>query len=545
MRFSAIDRLPVRRGRCAPGRGPARALEALAFLALAAALAYGAAPPESRGAAPEVAQELAARVDPYVTAQLRRHGIPGAAVALVRGGEVELLSGYGVAGDGTHVGPDTRLLLGSVSKSITALVVMQLVDEGRLDLDAPVTRYLPWFRVAEPGFADRITLRDLLHHTSGLSSRTFIAAARLGPRATLEDLARALAAARPVAEPGTHFEYFNDNYNLLGYLVEVASGSSYADAVARRVFDPLGMTRTTADPGSVNDLAPGTVAAFGGALRLPQSLPRYGVPAGYIASTARDMTRYVRALLGRGSLDGVRVVSMRGALELFAGGAGAPGYGMGWMLGTDGGERRIEHGGANETYKAEVVLFPDARDAVVLLAPHDGLPAAYVAFPSLREGLVAFVRGRPPPPPVRSVRWVGVGVLAGLLVALLAGAWQVRWAGRWARRMARRHPLRAVSALAPHLVVPAAAALAVVLVARGVTGRGFHWTALLMVPDLALAGAVWVAGELAALLARAVALARLRTAVRAPGGGAVGEGRPAARAVAGPRRRARREPPTE
>ena len=117
-------------------------------------------------------QESVEVIDAYITDQMNELEIPGVAVGVVQGDQVIHLQGYGRADDsGRVMTPDTPFLIASLSKSITALGVMQLVEDGKLDLDAPVQTYLPWFRVADEDVSSQITVRHLLHQTSGFSER--------------------------------------------------------------------------------------------------------------------------------------------------------------------------------------------------------------------------------------------------------------------------------------------------------------------------------------------------------------------------------------
>ncbi len=114
-----------------------------------------------------------ATIDSYIQAQLDEARIPGLALGIVQGDQIVHLKGFGKANDsGGAVTPQTPFLLGSLSKSFTALAVMQLVEAGKIELDAPIARYLPWFRVADPVASARITVRQLLNQTSGISTDT-------------------------------------------------------------------------------------------------------------------------------------------------------------------------------------------------------------------------------------------------------------------------------------------------------------------------------------------------------------------------------------
>ena len=168
-----------------------------------------------------------ATVDNWLEAQLRDAGIPGGALAIVRDGRVVDERGFGTADlTGRPVTATTPFVIGSLSKSITALAVMQLVDAGRVDLDAPVRRYLPEFSVADPAAADRITVRELLTHTSGLSTATGIVPLTT-PATSLDARVRDLAAVQLASAPGTRYAYSNANYLVLGRLVEVVSGEPF------------------------------------------------------------------------------------------------------------------------------------------------------------------------------------------------------------------------------------------------------------------------------------------------------------------------------
>src|SRR5512147_1535366 len=110
-------------------------------------------------------------IDSFLQAQVKANRIPGMAVAIVQGDQILFAKGYGEAASGRPVTPQTQFYIGSVSKGFTALAIMQLVEQGKLELDAPVQKYLPWFKVADPEASRQITIRHLLNHTSGLGER--------------------------------------------------------------------------------------------------------------------------------------------------------------------------------------------------------------------------------------------------------------------------------------------------------------------------------------------------------------------------------------
>jgi CubicO group peptidase (beta-lactamase class C family) len=153
-----------------------------------------------------------ATIDSYVQAQMNDSRIPGLALGIVQGDQVAHLKGFGRANDsGSAVTSQTPFILGSLSKSFTALAVMQLVDAGKIQLDTPIVSYIPWFRVADPTASARITVRQLLNQTSGISTDTRLSFFLGSDTAALEQAVRKLHTAKLVTPVGTSFHYSNAN----------------------------------------------------------------------------------------------------------------------------------------------------------------------------------------------------------------------------------------------------------------------------------------------------------------------------------------------
>ncbi|MEZ2737417.1 serine hydrolase domain-containing protein, partial [Aneurinibacillus aneurinilyticus] len=186
------------------------------------------------------------KVDQYMEKAMERLGIPGASIGIIKGDKIIYLKGYGVAGsDQVPVTPQTPFVLGSTSKSITALATMQLVDEGKVKLDAPVQTYLPWFRLADEEVSAKITVKDLLHQTSGIS--TYEGRATLvSDDIPIDDFIRMMKNV-PLAQPvGSMYQYSNLNYDILGGIIQKASQQPYGDYVKEHIFKPLNMRHSTA-----------------------------------------------------------------------------------------------------------------------------------------------------------------------------------------------------------------------------------------------------------------------------------------------------------
>ena len=249
-----------------------------------------------------------AEITAFIADQVRDTGIPGASLAIVRDGQVSTTAAFGTADStGRPMTADTPFVIGSVSKPITATAVLQLVDAGKIELDAPVQRYLPDFALATPSAAAAITVRQLLDQTSGLPPA---AGARplTGPVTDLASQVRALADVAPATAPGVAYAYSNANYLILGLLVERVSGQPYATYVEDHVFAPLAMTHASADraTGVANGLSQAHRLWFG----LPHEVTPLDrpdlVPAGFLMASAADLGRFVAAQVDGGALDGQR-----------------------------------------------------------------------------------------------------------------------------------------------------------------------------------------------------------------------------------------------
>ena len=313
----------------------------------------------------EVRSELSDDVDSFVTERMQAHGIPGAAVAVVQAGEVVHLAGYGIADpDGRPVTADTPFLIGSVSKPFTATAVLQLVEEGQLSLDDAVLPYLDGFLEEVPAGFEDVTVEQLLTHTGGLGFLPGIAGFERihdGEDALERRVADVLA--RPLAsEPGTKFSYSNGGYSILAAVIEQVTGTSYADHMRARVFDPLGMTSSFAsdlDP-RADGLATGHSSWFG--RWRPRQLPydRAGAAMGYIGSTAADLSAFLQAHLGT---DHEQVLSAQlrtlAHRPVVAETGMQAGYGMGWFVGELAERPTINHGGELGHFTSHIELVPD------------------------------------------------------------------------------------------------------------------------------------------------------------------------------------------
>ncbi len=315
-------------------------------------------------AIPAAAQtETQTAIDAYLQAYLDKTGAPGLSCVVVKDGSLAYLKGFGVevAGTAKPMSPDSSSAIGSLTKSFTALALMQLKEKGLVELDAPVIRYLPWFRLADKETSDRITLRMLLNNRSGIPSIDDWSLDLDSTDDAIERGVRNLDTYRSNRAPGTSFEYSNENWCVLGLIISKQSGLPYREYLRLNILEPLGMTRSSTDLATIEKMGALTghhkgLDDFIPASRKFQSM---GLPAGTgLSCSARDMGAYLLMILGKGAFGKKRIISEDGFAELIKpainmpglsiemGGSGANDYyAMGWMRSDLDGRQLVLHGG--------------------------------------------------------------------------------------------------------------------------------------------------------------------------------------------------------
>jgi CubicO group peptidase (beta-lactamase class C family) len=459
------------------------------FFVLALALLLPAFVQPVHAAPAPKAPDMAA-IDRYVASQLETLSMPGASLAIVHGDQVVHLQGFGRADStGRAMTPQTPTMIGSLTKSFTAVAIMQLVEQGRIELDAPVQRYLPWFRVADPEASARITIRHLLTHTSGLSGREgLINFTRddTSPDA-IERLIRGLATAELVHPVGSAYEYANVNYAIAGLLVEAASGQSYEDYVQQHIFTPLQMGQSYPSPEAARPfgLAEGHQFWFGQARPARLPYPRGMLPAGYLASSAEDMSRYLLAHLNGGRVGESQILSPESMAELHR-----PGFaldeglwaGLGWGVADMDGVRVLQHSGNTNNYRSEMWLLPESGWGFVLLLNADN-QFQRRAVVATGEGVTALLLGQEAQPVTLNMMTpLLYGIILGVagleLVGIARGARTLR---RWKRVVPKRAIWRqVVLPLVGHALV---ALLFLVLIPTQLLGGSLPM-AIVTAPDL-------------------------------------------------------------
>ncbi|MDF2629830.1 MAG: class beta-lactamase-related serine hydrolase [Symbiobacteriaceae bacterium] len=451
----------------------------------------------ARAAWPDADQQH--QIDALVQQAMQQGHIPGIAVGIVEDGRTVYLKGFGQAdAGGRPVTPQTPFMIGSLSKSFTGLAALQMVEAGKLDLDAPVQRYLPWFRVADGAASAQITVRHLLNHTTGIprSEDAFLGA--LDQHHTSEWVVRGLADVGLAAAPGARYEYSNLNYITASLIIETVSGVPYDRYVSEQILAPLQMTHsfTAEAPALADGLATGHISVGGLwplAHRVRFSPSQLG--SGSLITSAEDMTHYLLALMHDGRYEGRAVLPPQRVAELFAPGAptapykGAPTYGLGWVTAQRVGETLYEHQGSSAGFHSAMAMLPGRSRGVIILS-NAGIDATD-AVARLEEALITVMRDQMA---FLAKARVPASSYLTLIIPPLVLLWLIADAmllPRWRRRVRVRGARWSDWALAGLSLVLALVCLAGVPLAMDATLL-LMWAVL---PTVAVA--IWAAGGLA------------------------------------------------
>jgi CubicO group peptidase (beta-lactamase class C family) len=371
-----------------------------------------------------------------------KYHVPGAALGILRDGAItDLAAGVLSLDSGFRATPDSIFQIGSISKVWTATLIMQLVDDGKLDLDAPVRDVLPDFAVADADVSATVTTRHLLTHTSGIDGDVFDDTGR-GDDAVSKYLA-ILTKVEQNHPLGATFSYCNSGYALLGAIIEKLTGQTWDAALAERIFKPLGLTATVTLPEQML-LHPAAVGHIGGSEEdgpLRQApialLPRSMGPAGLITARAHDVLCFARMHLAGGlTPDGRRVLSAESAEAMTQFQTAVPdpytlggdSWGLGWIRfawGANSDVRLFGHDGNTIGQSAFLRILPEKDFAVVLLTNGGNAKALYQEiygelFSEL-AGVAIPEKFTPPenPPEVDADEWIGTYQRASVTTELL------------------------------------------------------------------------------------------------------------------------------
>jgi CubicO group peptidase (beta-lactamase class C family) len=333
-------------------------------------------------------------IDKFVEEQRKVNGLAGVAYAIVDHEGIIHHQAFGTAGSKEKMTTETPVVIGSTSKAFTALAIMQLVEQGKIQLDDSLDTYLPIFSNAEKG---TITIANLLHHTSGLPTMAGLVLVAQSKEKSLSETVELVKDIELVHPIGKEFEYSNINYIILSAIVENVSGMPYGDYLKQHVINPLNLTDTYVDIEEAENPSPGHAPWFG--FSLPTKVPYYNnaIASGYILSSADDMATFLMAHMQESAVisrdivtqlhNGVAPISFMEKAK----------YGMGWFERELHGEMVIGHGGdIPSTGSSDMYLLPEQNLGVVVVSnTHNGQFTPGNVH-RITEGIIAKLVGKTP-----------------------------------------------------------------------------------------------------------------------------------------------------
>ncbi|GAA3401113.1 serine hydrolase domain-containing protein [Paenibacillus hodogayensis] len=364
--------------------------------------------------------EIRKEIDDYVLKNMKANSIKGATLAIANKEEIFYAQGYGVSSDGRAIRGSTPFPIASLSKSFTALAVLQMAEEGLIDLDAPYTSFFPDLSPEDERVHD-MTVRHLLNQTSGLTDKVNPDMTRDPQYQSLQEVNRSLNTVKLAHDPGEAYAYHNPNYQYLALLVEKVSGQRFSAYLKQHIFDPLGMSHTfnVSTTRQINEnpaIPQGHYLWFGHPIRKAEPSWFIDGPAG-IVSTAEDMAKWMLAqyharLLAPELMEQYHAVGPRGP------------YGMGWLAEEDEhGGRTISHSGIFWTYKAEETIYLDQQFGIAVM--FDSGLHAFVNYSSFVEGISRILKGEKAETSVLTGRHMETAMVVLVIGTSLWGAYSI------------------------------------------------------------------------------------------------------------------------
>lgn len=246
-------------------------------------------------------QDIKSTLDSYVEKFLEEQQIPGASIAIVQKNGVFYSKSWGVTGESEEkVTSETPFAIGSISKSLTGLAIMSLIEEGTVHLDEPVQKYIPWFTLKDKKASSQITIKHLLTQTSGISTYSGLSISDKESKDldAIKKNVESLSKVKLTSAPGEKHQYSNANFLILGALIEEVSKQPFSEYMEQKVFLPLGMRNAAAENNRAYEK--GYLAGYQSWFGIPRkssvTYDNGGAPYGYMTASASDMVQYIKLL---------------------------------------------------------------------------------------------------------------------------------------------------------------------------------------------------------------------------------------------------------
>lgn len=338
-------------------------------------------------------------IDEYVKKIQNNTNIPNISIGIIKNDSVIYQQSYSKDNSQEH---NSLFYIGSLTKSFTALAIMQLVEKGEVNLNDSIKKYFPWIDVKDGVSLDKITIETLLNQTSGFS--TFDGLKNFNnwdsSELALEKAIRNLHNVSLVSNPSEEFNYSNLNYQILGLVIEKVSGLSYSQYIQKYIFDKLGMKYSSASLDSINVdfMAQGHRLWFGHAFKSNFPFNHVMLPAGYIVSNIGDMSRYLIAQLNNGQYENRQIfapsiiekIQMPSATVI----KDKLHYGFGWFINTETESR--SHLGVVPGYTSAMIIYPKQNLGLIVLTNAMSYTFGKSELNSIADGIMDILKGNEP-----------------------------------------------------------------------------------------------------------------------------------------------------
>lgn len=365
-------------------------------------------------------------LDQFIQQNIDKNHIPGLSIAIVNKNEVIFSKGYGKDGNNKNIISSTPFAIASLSKAFTAMAVMQLVDAGKINLDAPVKQYIPSFKMADTR-ADKITVRQFLNQTSGLSDVVYPELSFKQQPASTQNTIDNLKDIELDSNPGEKFHYHNPNYHVMAHLVEVVSQEKFADYLQKHIFTPLQMTHTSNHHSTLEfqrKVPQGNIFVFGQPVKMNE--PNWFIEGSAgIVSTTSDLAKWLRLYLNKGEFQGQRLLSEKGIETMFTHPANSS-YGLGWFVDA---QKNVSHSGVLWTYQAEQMIMTKEGYGIVILF-NSGINA-FQDYHAFMQGISNILTNKAPESPFMTDSMYELLIATFIIITLILTVFSFRNMKMW------------------------------------------------------------------------------------------------------------------
>ncbi|OUB86730.1 serine hydrolase domain-containing protein [Bacillus wiedmannii] len=353
-------------------------------------------------------QNIKITLDKYIEKFIKEQNIPGASVAIVHNKDVFFTKTVGITGESEKkVTSKTPFAIGSISKSLTALAIVKLIEDKKIKLEDPVQQYLPWFKLKDPQISSTVTIQQLLTHTSGISTYEGLALSDKQSKnsTALQENVMKLSNLKLTAPPGEKYQYSNANYIILGALIEAVTNETYSSYMEKHIFQPLNMNGAAASKETAYEKGylTGYQSWFGIPRKSVVSYDNAGAPYGYITASLEDMIQFIMFLNRQEHTQFLKKENIDLYLSSLYKNNSEKSYGFGLRTtNINKGDKMIWHSGSTPDARAEIFILNKSGWSGVILTNKNHVleePALSV----LKNGIISILNGKEPMDPPKNI----------------------------------------------------------------------------------------------------------------------------------------------